>query len=141
MPQPSRILAASGKPRNRTDMNAKRAAVVTYGCQMNKYESERMVQRVPHVDLVFGPQNIPKLPFLLEQVQSRRQQLSDLADNPIWDEQLFPIRRESSFQAWVTVMQGCDKFCTFCVVPYTRGREQSRATAVIYREVQSLAEQ
>jgi tRNA-2-methylthio-N6-dimethylallyladenosine synthase len=191
-------------------MNTKRAAVMTYGCQMNKYESERMagilvglgyemtdavhdaalillntcsvrekaehkvysqlghlrwlkranpeliigvcgcvaqqegeriLQRVPHVDLVFGPQNIPRLPSLLEQVQSRRQQLSDLADNPMWDEQRFPIRRESSFQAWVTVTQGCDKFCTFCVVPYTRGREQSRPTGAIYREVQSLAEQ
>jgi tRNA-2-methylthio-N6-dimethylallyladenosine synthase len=191
-------------------MVPKRAAVITYGCQMNKYESERMagilvglgyevtsqargadlillntcsirdkaeqkvysqlgqlkwlkrerpdliigvcgcvaqqegnrlLQRVPHADLVFGPQNIPKLPTLLAQVQTRRHQLSDLADNPLWDEQLFPLRRDNPFQAWVTVMQGCDKFCTFCVVPYTRGREQSRPTAAIRREVQTLAEQ
>jgi tRNA-2-methylthio-N6-dimethylallyladenosine synthase len=191
-------------------MEPKRAAVITYGCQMNKYESERMagilvglgyeitretrgadlillntcsirdkaeqkvysqlghlkwlkrhnpdlivgvcgcvaqqegeriLQRVPHVDLVFGPQNIPKLPSLLAQVHSRRHQLSDLADNPLWDEQLFPIRRDHPFQAWVTVMQGCDKFCTFCVVPYTRGREQSRPTAAIAREVHTLAAQ
>jgi tRNA-2-methylthio-N6-dimethylallyladenosine synthase len=190
-------------------MDPKRAAVITYGCQMNKYESERMagilvglgydmtdavrtadlillntcsvrdkaeqkvysqlgqlrwlkrenpeliigvcgcvaqqegerlLQRVPYLDLVFGPQNIPKLPAFLEQVRSRRQQLSDLADNPLWDEQLSPIRRESPFQAWVTVMQGCDKFCTFCVVPYTRGREQSRPTAAIVQEVRGLAE-
>jgi tRNA-2-methylthio-N6-dimethylallyladenosine synthase len=191
-------------------MDQKRAAVITYGCQMNKYESERIagilvglgyeitedarrtdlilfntcsirdkaeqkvysqlghlkwlkrdnpeliigvcgcvaqqegdriLQRTPHVDLVFGPQNIPKLPSLLEQVQARRQQLSDLADNPLWDEQLFPIHRGSPSQAWVTVMQGCDKFCTFCVVPYTRGREQSRPTAAVVHEVQTLAEQ
>jgi tRNA-2-methylthio-N6-dimethylallyladenosine synthase len=191
-------------------MDPKRAAVITYGCQMNKYESERMagilsglgyemtdevqsadlillntcsirekaeqkvysqlgqlrwlkrlnpelvigvcgcvaqqegehiLQRVPHVDLVFGPQNIPKLPNLLEKIQSHRQQISDLVDNPLWDEQLFPIRRESSIQAWVTVMQGCDKFCTFCVVPYTRGREQSRPSAAIVQEVQTLAAQ
>jgi tRNA-2-methylthio-N6-dimethylallyladenosine synthase len=191
-------------------MEPKRAAVITYGCQMNKYESERMAgmlvglgyeitsqthgadlillntcsvrdkaeqkvysqlgqlkwlkrdnpdliigvcgcvaqqegnripQRAPHVDLVFGPQNIPKLPALLAQVQTRRHQLSDLADNPLWDEQLFPIRRDNPFQAWVTVMQGCDKFCTFCVVPYTRGREQSRPTGAIAQEVQALAEQ
>ncbi len=191
-------------------MEPKHAAVITYGCQMNKYESERMagilaglgyeitsqtrgadlillntcsvrdkaeqkvysqlgqlkwlkrdnpdliigvcgcvaqqegdriLQRVPHADLVFGPQNIPKLPALLAQVQTRRHQLSDLADNPLWDEQLFPLRRDSPFQAWVTVMQGCDKFCTFCVVPYTRGREQSRPTAAIIHEVQTLAAQ
>jgi tRNA-2-methylthio-N6-dimethylallyladenosine synthase len=191
-------------------MEPKRAAVITYGCQMNKYESERMagilvglgyeitsqtrgadlillntcsirdkaeqkvysqlgqlkwlkrenpdlivgvcgcvaqqegeriLQRAPHVDLVFGPQNIPKLPSLLAQARTRRQQLSDLADNPLWDEQLFPIRRDNSCQAWVTVMQGCDKFCTFCVVPYTRGREQSRPTGAIAHEVQALADQ
>jgi tRNA-2-methylthio-N6-dimethylallyladenosine synthase len=191
-------------------MEPKRAAVITYGCQMNKYESERMagmlvglgyevtnqtraadlillntcsirdkaehkvysqlgelkwlkrdnpdliicvcgcvaqqegehiLQRVPHVDLVFGPQNIPKLPALLAKVQRRRRQISDLADNPLWDEQLVPIRRDHPFQAWVTVMQGCDKFCTFCVVPYTRGREQSRPTAAIMDEVRALAEQ
>ncbi|HSF29606.1 MAG TPA: tRNA (N6-isopentenyl adenosine(37)-C2)-methylthiotransferase MiaB [Candidatus Tectomicrobia bacterium] len=191
-------------------MEPKRAAVITYGCQMNKYESERMagilvglgyevtsqtrgadlillntcsirgkaeqkvysqlgqlkwlkrdrpdliigvcgcvaqqegdrlLQRVPYADLVFGPQNIPKLPTLLAQVQTRRHQLSDLADNPLWDEQLFPVHRDHPFQAWVTVMQGCDKFCSFCVVPYTRGREQSRPTAAIKHEVQTLAEQ
>jgi tRNA-2-methylthio-N6-dimethylallyladenosine synthase len=191
-------------------MEPKRAVVITYGCQMNKYESERMagilvglgyeitsqthgadlillntcsirdkaeqkvysqlgqlkwlkrdnpdlivgvcgcvaqqegeniLQRVPHVDLVFGPQNIPKLPVLLTGVQTHRHQLSDLADNPLWDEQLFPIQRDSPCQAWVTVMQGCDKFCTFCVVPYTRGREQSRPTAAIVHEVQALADQ
>jgi len=190
-------------------MEPKRAAIITYGCQMNKYESERMagilvglgyeitnqtygadlillntcsirdkaeqkvysqlgqlkwlkrdnpdliigvcgcvaqqegdhiLQRVPHADLVFGPQNIPKLPALLAQVRMHRHQLSDLADNPLWDEQLFPMHRGHPFQAWVTVMQGCDKFCTFCVVPYTRGREQSRPTAAIIREVQKLAE-
>lgn len=191
-------------------MDPKRATVITYGCQMNKYESERMAgiltglgyamtdevqgadlvllntcsirdkaeqkvysqlgqlrwlkrhnpqliigvcgcvaqqegeriqQRVPYVDLVFGPQNIPKLPSLLSQVQSHRRQISDLADNPLWDEQLFPVRRDHPFQAWVTVMQGCDKFCTFCVVPYTRGREQSRPAGAILREVQELAAQ
>jgi tRNA-2-methylthio-N6-dimethylallyladenosine synthase len=191
-------------------MTPKHAAVITYGCQMNKYESERiagilvglgyaittqvrgadlillntcsirdkaeqkvynqlgqlkwlkrqnpdlvvgvcgcvaqqegedLLQRAPHVDLVFGPQNIPKLPALLTGVLARRHQLSDLADNPLWDEQLFPIHRDNPFQAWVTVMQGCDKFCTFCVVPFTRGREQSRPTAAIVDEVQGLAEQ
>jgi tRNA-2-methylthio-N6-dimethylallyladenosine synthase len=191
-------------------MEPKRAVVITYGCQMNKYESERMagiliglgyeitsqtrsadlillntcsirdkaeqkvysqlgqlkwlkrdnpdliigvcgcvaqqegehiLQRAPYVDLVFGPQNIPKLPALLTSVRARRHQLSDLADNPLWDEQLFPIQRDNPCQAWVTVMQGCDKFCTFCVVPYTRGREQSRPTAAIVGEVQALAGQ
>jgi tRNA-2-methylthio-N6-dimethylallyladenosine synthase len=191
-------------------MEPKRAAVITYGCQMNKYESERMagilvglgyeitgqtrsadlillntcsirdkaeqkvysqlgqlkwlkrehpelivgvcgcvaqqegerlLQRAAHVDLVFGPQNIPRLPALLASVQARRQQLSDLTDNPLWDEQLSPIRRDSPHHAWVTVMQGCDKFCTFCVVPYTRGREQSRPTAAIIAEVRALADQ
>src|SRR5919108_1169606 len=212
MPRPSRILsilAILGESPDRLRMEPKRAAVITYGCQMNRYESERMagslvgfgyeithqprdadvillntcsirdkaehkvysqlgqlkwlkrdnpdrivgvcgcvaqqegeriLQRVPHVDLVFGPQNIPKLPSLLAQAQTRRHQLSDLADNPLWDDQLFPIRRDSPYQAWVTVMQGCDKFCTFCVVPYTRGREQSRPTGAIVHEVQTLAD-
>ncbi len=213
MPRPSRIfltLAILGESLDRLRMEPKRAVVITYGCQMNKYESERMagilvglgyeitgqtrgadlillntcsirdkaeqkvysqlgqlkwlkrdnpdlivgvcgcvaqqegeniLQRAPYVDLVFGPQNIPKLPALLTGIQTRRHQLSDLADNPLWDEQLFPIQRDNPCQAWVTVMQGCDKFCTFCVVPYTRGREQSRPTAAIVHEVQALADQ
>jgi len=109
------------------------------GC-VAQQEGEHILQRAPHVDLVFGPQNIPKLPTLLTGVQTRRHQLSDLADNPLWDEQLFPIHRDNPYQAWVTVMQGCDKFCTFCVVPYTRGREQSRSTAAIVDEVKALAD-
>src|SRR5919109_191133 len=191
MPRPSRLLSILAKPLDGSCMEPKRATVITYGCQMNKYESERMagilvglgyeittqtrgadlillntcsirdnpdliigvcgcvaqqegdriLQRVPHADLVFGPQNIPKLPALLAQVQTRRHQLSDLADNPLWDEQLFPIHRDNPYQGWVTVMQGCDKFCTFCVVPYTRGREQSRPTTAIVHEVQALADQ
>ena len=106
------------------------------GC-VAQQEGARILERAPYVDLVFGTDNIHELPRLLEarlrqgrgvvETQRRRRR-----------PEVSPLRRPG-VRAWVTVVDGCDKFCTFCVVPHTRGRERSRDPEAIVREVEALA--
>lgn len=111
------------------------------GCMpQQKEELPRMLKRLPHVDLFFGTQNIHRLPELLHRVSETGERVVE-----IWEEGCDPIEglpavRECSFKAWVTIMHGCDNFCSYCIVPYVRGRERSRHPQDILREVQDLAE-
>jgi tRNA-2-methylthio-N6-dimethylallyladenosine synthase len=109
------------------------------GC-VAQQEGERIIERMPFVDLVFGPQNVSKLPELVRAVEEHRQ-VTDLSDNDVWYSHPYPIRRESKVQAWIGVMEGCDKFCSFCIVPYTRGREWSKPVSLVIEEVASLAQE
>ncbi|MDP3971273.1 MAG: tRNA (N6-isopentenyl adenosine(37)-C2)-methylthiotransferase MiaB [bacterium] len=91
----------------------------------------------PKFDLVFDIEDLPKLPLMLAQTSmevtvDRRDQMEYFDIKPI---------RNSSFRAWVPIMKGCDKFCTYCAVPYTRGRERSRSSAEILKEVESLIDE
>ncbi|MCA9113353.1 MAG: radical SAM protein, partial [Planctomycetaceae bacterium] len=123
------------------------------GC-MAQQEKERVFQRAPHVDLVVGTGQLADIPKLVEKVRrTRKRQLavslgrkegnreevagSFASYDPLRDPQMRP----SPWQAYVRIMIGCDKFCTYCVVPNTRGPEQSRSPLDIIREVESLAEQ
>ncbi|MCA9025424.1 MAG: tRNA (N6-isopentenyl adenosine(37)-C2)-methylthiotransferase MiaB [Planctomycetaceae bacterium] len=123
------------------------------GC-MAQQEKERVFQRAPHVDLVVGTGQLADIPKLVEEVRrTRKRQLavslgrkegnreevagSFTSYDPLRDPQMRP----SPWQAYVRIMIGCDKFCTYCVVPNTRGPEQSRSPLDIIREVESLAEQ
>jgi tRNA-2-methylthio-N6-dimethylallyladenosine synthase len=188
----------------------KRLCVITYGCQMNKYDSERMVgalgdhnftltedahsadvvllntcsirakaeqkffsrlgrlkkykvqnpnmiigvggctgqidskailNRAPYVDLVFGTLNIHRLPYLLEKISAEGGPVSEIfsdAGNNLED---YPVSRENNIQAWVSIMHGCNNYCSYCVVPYTRGREKSRTSSSILNEIKILAGQ
>jgi len=94
----------------------------------------------PYVDLVFGPKNIGELPSLLETLQSGRRQL--LAHSGPRQEPTFEVEtvlRDSPLKAYITIMEGCDKFCTFCVVPFLRGREISRNPHAILEEARLLS--
>ncbi len=129
------------------------------GCMAQK-EKEKIIEKAPFVDLVFGPQSIGELPVLIEQafkvVGNKRRQMEKLegdkklksrfrgagiygnfentGDNlPEKD-----VSRESNFKAFVTIMRGCNNFCSYCVVPHTRGREKSRSFEVILGEVEEL---
>ena len=111
------------------------------GCSAQQ-QGERLLKQCPHVDLVFGTHSILRLPALLDEVRERRRVVSvDFTDSleDRFDATILPISRDPA-KAYVTVMEGCDLFCTFCVVPFTRGREVSRPPAQILSEVRALAD-
>lgn len=102
---------------------------------------EKIKETFPQVDLVFGTHNLHQLPELLEQVknggQSRVFEVWD-TDGAVYEG--LPVKRDSSFRAWVTIMYGCNNFCSYCIVPYVRGRERSREPGDILKEISNLAE-
>ena len=112
------------------------------GCMAQRPEvAERVRQSYRHVDLVFGPQALWRFPELLHQVYSRRRRVFSVADEPGQIAEGIPVVREGSIRAWVSIMYGCDNFCSYCIVPYVRGRERSRELLEVVAEVRSLAEQ
>jgi tRNA-2-methylthio-N6-dimethylallyladenosine synthase len=123
------------------------------GC-MAQQEQEKVFQRAPHVDLVVGTGQLAEIPRLVEEVRrSRKRQLAvslgrkegnrnEVAGSfESYDPLRDPQMRPSPWQAFVRIMIGCDKFCTYCVVPNTRGPEQSRSPHEIIQEVRLLADQ
>ncbi|GIX48254.1 MAG: tRNA-2-methylthio-N(6)-dimethylallyladenosine synthase [Candidatus Tectimicrobiota bacterium] len=191
-------------------MTPKKLAIVTYGCQMNKYDSERIagllqqagytltadvrqahlvllntcsvrekadqkfyselgrlkrlktrrpelligvcgcipqrardeiLQRAPYVDLVFGTLNLSRVVELVRQVEETREPVLEITDEVLDDDLgVLPVARDSRVTAFVSVMQGCNKHCSFCVVPATRGPQVSRPLPVVLEEVRRLAE-
>ena len=93
-----------------------------------------------HVDLVFGPQALWKFPELLYGVYTDRKRTFSIADEHGTIAEGLPVVRESGVKAWVSVMYGCNNFCSYCIVPYVRGRERSREASDILAEVRALAE-
>ena len=109
------------------------------GCMATSYK-DQLLERAPHLDLVVGPDQYPKIPQVLEEA-SRTGQSQVLADfDPIYFPENDPGRLSLPHRAFVEIMKGCDKFCTFCVVPYTRGREVSRPAESILEEVTHIAQ-
>ena len=109
------------------------------GCMANqKHVVEKLRKSYPYVDLVFGVDGIDTLPQLIAQkLQKHKRVLLDPAQRPVIVENI-PIRRESEFRAWLPIMYGCDNFCTYCIVPYVRGRERSRYPEEIEKELREL---
>ena len=108
------------------------------GCVASQ-EGAAIAARAPHVDVVFGPQTLHRLPALLDGARRKRQPLVDVSFPEIEKFDNLPEPRVRGPSAFVSVMEGCSKFCTFCVVPYTRGPEFSRPVAGIMREATRLA--
>lgn len=115
--------------------------IAVAGCVASQ-EGERILQRAPYVDCVFGPQTVHKLPQMIHRKQTERHQapLLDVEFAPIEKFDAIPTPAVTGPESFVTVMEGCSKFCTFCVVPYTRGEEVSRPVDAIIREVSILAD-
>ena len=111
------------------------------GCMANqKHVVEKLRKSYPYVDLVFGVDGIDTLPQLIAQkLQKHKRVLMEPAQRPVIVENI-PIRRESEFRAWLPIMYGCDNFCTYCIVPYVRGRERSRKFEDILAECRCLIE-
>lgn len=110
------------------------------GCMAQKeHIVAKLKKSYPHVDLVFGTHNIHELPtLLLESYRDQRRQIHVLEDG-VKTYQNLPSRRLYNFKGFVNIMFGCNNFCSYCVVPYTRGREQSRSKDEILAEVRELA--
>jgi len=109
------------------------------GCMMQeKDEVLRIRQRYPFVDLVFGTHNFWKFPELLYASLTGRERVFDTAETPDQYADHMPVRRKYSFKSGVNIMYGCDNFCTYCIVPYVRGRERSREPEEIIDEIRAL---
>ena len=110
------------------------------GCVASQ-EGETLRTRAPHVDLVFGPQTLHRLPEMLTAVWADRKPQVDVSFPEIEKFDRLPEPRAEGPTAFVSIMEGCSKYCTFCVVPYTRGEEISRPFNHILAEVAALAAQ
>jgi tRNA-2-methylthio-N6-dimethylallyladenosine synthase len=110
------------------------------GCVASQ-EGEAITARAPFVDLVFGPQTIHRLPDMIGQLRRAGRAVIDISFPEIEKFDSLPPPRAEGARAYVSVMEGCSKFCSFCVVPYTRGDEVSRPFESVLREVRQLAEQ
>ncbi|MBK8181563.1 MAG: tRNA (N6-isopentenyl adenosine(37)-C2)-methylthiotransferase MiaB [Candidatus Competibacteraceae bacterium] len=110
------------------------------GCVASQ-EGELLRERAPQVDLVFGPQTLHRLPEMLAAVWADRRPVVDVSFPEIEKFDRLPEPRAEGPTAFVSIMEGCSKYCTFCVVPYTRGEEVSRPFADVLAEVETLARQ
>ncbi|MDX8409565.1 MAG: tRNA (N6-isopentenyl adenosine(37)-C2)-methylthiotransferase MiaB [Mariprofundales bacterium] len=110
------------------------------GC-VAQQEGTRIQARAPYVDLVFGPQTYHQLPEMINKIRRQRVQITNVEMPEIEKFDHLPQAGGHGLSRFVTIMEGCDKFCTFCVVPYTRGQEFSRPVADVLRECSDLIAQ
>jgi tRNA-2-methylthio-N6-dimethylallyladenosine synthase len=110
------------------------------GCMVQEpHMAEKIRQSFRHVDLVFGPHALWRFPEFLYRIQTRRGRIFEVADDPGSIAEGIPVVRQNGVKAWVSIMYGCNNFCSYCIVPYVRGRERSRDPEVILAEVEELA--
>lgn len=115
--------------------------VVAVGGCIGQRDGEKLVQQMPHLSVVFGTHNLSSLPGLLEAAVSQGgHQVEVLEASKDFNDQL-PSVREQAWAAWLPITIGCNNFCTYCIVPYVRGREKSRPLEDIQKEAYSLVEQ
>ena len=110
------------------------------GCVASQ-EGDHIRQRAPFVDLVFGPQTLHRLPEMINQIRAGETSVVDVSFPEIEKFDRLPEPRAEGPTAFVSIMEGCSKYCTFCVVPYTRGEEVSRPVDDVLLEIAQLAEQ
>jgi tRNA-2-methylthio-N6-dimethylallyladenosine synthase len=116
-----------------------RAIIGVGGCVASQ-EGENILKRAPFVDVVFGPQTLHRLPEMITQVRAGRPSVVDVSFPEIEKFDRIPEAQSASCTAFLSVMEGCSKYCTFCVVPYTRGEEISRPLDDVIAEAYRLAE-
>ena len=114
--------------------------VAVCGCMMQQPGmGEQILRQYPFVDLAFGTHNLYRFAqLMLKAVQSRRRVVEVIDDDEGSIPEDLPVRRSSPYHAYITIMYGCNNFCSYCIVPYVRGRERSRASARILEEARGL---
>ncbi len=123
-----------GRIKKEKKKEGKTTKIAISGC-VAQLEKEQLLKKFPQVDLVFGTRNINQLPELLKEIEEKR--ICATSDNPI-EENDYNIARVESINAWLPIMEGCNNFCSYCVVPYTRGRERSRTIEAIVKEARQI---
>ena len=109
------------------------------GCMAQEESIANMIKdKYKWVDIVFGTHNIHKLPIYLSDLYKNRKQEIEVYSIEGYVYEGIPVKRDSKYKAWVNIMYGCDKFCTYCIVPYTRGKQRSRLPEDILKEVEEL---
>ena len=128
-----KTLGKIGELKHYKERNPKLVIAIT-GCMAQEWQ-DRLFERAPHVDLVIGTHNIHKLTELLQVRQGKHALAADMSLPAFHD---LPTKRFHKFFAWVPIMNGCNKYCTYCIVPHVRGREVSRPLQDIVAEVKAL---
>ncbi len=106
------------------------------GC-VPQHEKENIRKKARHVDIVFGSQNFNKIHEMVQRFENKRKPIVEILKQADVYEDDMPIYRENKYSAWVTIMNGCSRYCTFCIVPYVRGNEASRSVESIMTEVEN----
>jgi tRNA-2-methylthio-N6-dimethylallyladenosine synthase len=111
------------------------------GC-VAQQEGDKLLDRIPYLDMVIGTHGIPMLPHLLKKIEFFGERVCETGfdQDGKYLKAIFPQKSFDKVKSYVTIMQGCDHFCSFCIVPYVRGREKSRPSREIVEEVRHLAE-
>ena len=120
---------------------AKPDLIIGVGGCVASQEGEAISKRAPFVDLIFGPQTLHRLPEMMESRKAGGTVVVDISFPEIEKFDRLPTPEADGVSAFVSIMEGCSKYCTFCVVPYTRGEEVSRPITDVLAEISSLAEQ
>jgi len=114
----------------------KKLVIGVAGC-VAQDQARAIMKRESMVDLVCGPRALENIPDMLRRFRQTGKPQVDTSDTGVLDD--FSINRESKISAWVSIMEGCDNYCSYCIVPYTRGAERSRSPESIVKEIRSLA--
>jgi len=135
-----KTLSIIGQYKHIKEKNSK-LVIAVCGCMVGQeHRRDELKMRYPYVDITFPPGSIAKFPKLLaERLNGGRRTFTVEGERPEISEDI-PVLRESKYRAWVSVMYGCNNFCTYCIVPYVRGRERSRAPEAILNEIKELAD-
>ena len=109
------------------------------GCMAQEEHVVNLIEKkYKYIDFVFGTHNIHKLPTILKTVMEKNERVIEVYNRPTEILEDIPVKRDSNIKAWVNIMLGCDKFCTYCIVPYTRGTQRSRNKDDIINEIIKL---
>lgn len=122
----------------KADKKANPDLIIAVGGCIAQVERELILKKSPHVDIVFGTHNMPNLGFMVEAAEQGRRAVCAVADEIEVLPTAVPSAREEAHHAWVPIIIGCNNFCSYCIVPHTRGRETSRTEADIVSEVERL---
>ena len=117
----------------------KNIKIVLCGC-VAQQKQETVFPRAPYVDLVIGTHNVYQLPDLIKRIENGETHICECPETP-YGEKDIEIKRVKSVNAWIPITEGCNNFCTYCIVPYTRGRERSRASETIIKEAKDALAQ